>query len=201
MGFPGVTIIENFVSENQEQSLTFCIDSNTWKQSQSGRRKQDYGPKVNFKKQKINAKCFSGLPNYIQFAVEKFKSVEQLSDFQTVELCNLEYEPSRGSSIDPHFDDDWLWGERLVTLNLLSDTWLTMSKSSNDIVPVHFCTAIDQELIEKPIFSKVHDSMCDKDSHTGITFNDIVVKIPLQRRSLVILSKEARYEWKHSIHR
>lgn len=47
-----------------------------------------------------------------------------LSDFQPVEQCHLEYTPERGSSIDPHFDDFWLWGERLVTLNLLSDTVL-----------------------------------------------------------------------------
>jgi len=47
-----------------------------------------------------------------------------LSNFQPVEQCHLEYTPDRGSSIDPHFDDFWLWGERLVTLNLLSDTIL-----------------------------------------------------------------------------
>lgn len=50
-----------------------------------------------------------------------------LADFHPVEQCNLEYSPERGSAIDPHLDDSWLWGERLVTLNLLSDTIITMS--------------------------------------------------------------------------
>lgn len=50
-----------------------------------------------------------------------------LNAFQPVEQCNLDYNPQRGSSIDPHLDDSWLWGERLVTINLLSDTILTMS--------------------------------------------------------------------------
>ena len=50
-----------------------------------------------------------------------------LQNFQPVELCNLEYIPERGSSIDPHFDDFWVWGERLVTLNLLSETAYTMT--------------------------------------------------------------------------
>lgn len=50
-----------------------------------------------------------------------------LADFYPVEQCNLEYSPERGSAIDPHLDDSWLWGERLVTLNLLSDTAITMS--------------------------------------------------------------------------
>jgi len=42
----------------------------------------------------------------------------------------LEYLPERGSAIDPHLDDSWLWGERLVTLNLLSDTVLTFIDDS-----------------------------------------------------------------------
>ena len=62
-----------------------------------------------------------------------WKSVPELSDFQPVELCNLEYVPCRGSSIDPHFDDFWLWGERLVTLNLLSDSKLTFSDDGHNI--------------------------------------------------------------------
>ncbi|XP_016131050.1 alpha-ketoglutarate-dependent dioxygenase alkB homolog 4 [Sinocyclocheilus grahami] len=47
--------------------------------------------------------------------------------FNPVEQCNLDYDPLRGSAIDPHLDDSWLWGEHLVTINLLSDTVLTMS--------------------------------------------------------------------------
>ena len=58
---------------------------------------------------------------------------DSLKDFVPVELCNLEYVPERGSAIDPHFDDFWLWGERLVTLNLLSDTVLNMTKDGSQI--------------------------------------------------------------------
>lgn len=50
-----------------------------------------------------------------------------LKGFQPVEQCNLDYHPERGSAIDPHLDDSWLWGERLVTINMLSNTTLTMS--------------------------------------------------------------------------
>ena len=50
-----------------------------------------------------------------------------LQDFEPVEMCNLEYAMERGSHIDPHMDDAWLWGERLVTLNLLSDCILTFT--------------------------------------------------------------------------
>ncbi|CAB1448203.1 unnamed protein product [Pleuronectes platessa] len=95
--FPGVFLWENFISEAEEKALISSIDQDVWNQSQSGRRKQDFGPKVNFKKKK------------------------------PVEQCNLDYHPQRGSAIDPHLDDSWLWGERLVTINMLSNTTLTMS--------------------------------------------------------------------------
>lgn len=45
-----------------------------------------------------------------------------------MELCNLEYTPERGACIAPHKDDSWLWGERLVTFNLLSTTVLTFQR-------------------------------------------------------------------------
>ena len=59
--------------------------------------------------------------------MDRLKScVSELHSFEPVELCNLQYDPSRGSSIDPHIDDVWLWGEQLVTINLLSGTILTL---------------------------------------------------------------------------
>lgn len=50
-----------------------------------------------------------------------------------MEQCNLEYLPERGSAIDPHIDDEWLWGEQLITLNLLSDTFLTFVKEELNV--------------------------------------------------------------------
>lgn len=50
-----------------------------------------------------------------------------LAGFQPVEQCNLDYHPQRGSAIDPHLDDSWLWGERLITINMLAETTLSLS--------------------------------------------------------------------------
>lgn len=89
---------------------------------------QDYGPQANFKKKKLKLTYFNGLPAFSKVVIERmWQTVPTLSDFKVVELCNLEYMPERGAAIDPHFDDFWLWGERLVTLNLLSPTIMTMS--------------------------------------------------------------------------
>jgi alkylated DNA repair protein alkB family protein 4 len=118
--FPGIEILPDFVSEDEESNLCAEIDQKDWTASQSGRRKQDFGPKVNFKKQKVRLSSFTGFPSYSRLLIDRFAQHPLLANFTPVELCNLEYIPERGSAIDPHFDDWWLWGERLVTLNLLS---------------------------------------------------------------------------------
>lgn len=88
---------------------------------------QDFGPKVNFKKKKVRIGGFTGLPLLSQQLILRMQQHTSLASFQPVEQCNLDYHPQRGSAIDPHLDDSWLWGERLVTINMLSDTTLTMS--------------------------------------------------------------------------
>ena len=63
---------------------------------------------------------YTGLPSFVSRSLQdKFADVH-LGDFYPVEVCNLEYTRERGSGIDPHVDDTWIWGQRLVTLNLLS---------------------------------------------------------------------------------
>ena len=47
-------------------------------------------------------------------------------DYKTVEQCSIEYRPEMGACINPHIDDCWIWGERIVQLNLMSDTYLTL---------------------------------------------------------------------------
>lgn len=87
---------------------------------------QNYGPKTNFKKMKLAHGNFKGFPAYSKFVQDKFKTTPLLEDFQTIEQCSLEYDPYKGASIDPHIDDCWIWGERVVTVNCLSDSVLTL---------------------------------------------------------------------------
>uniref|UniRef100_H2YZF4 Fe2OG dioxygenase domain-containing protein n=1 Tax=Ciona savignyi TaxID=51511 RepID=H2YZF4_CIOSA len=191
--FPGVSVFQDFISAPEEREL-IRINSNRWKDSQSGRRKQDYGPKVNFKKKKVKLSSFTGLPKYIDFIVERIRSLEGLDNFATVEQCNLEYDPVRGASIDPHYDDAWLWGERLLSLNLLSDSWFTMTTDDSAKIEL---TNLKPEIVDIDLTSF---KTLDIDSGE-FGLNEFEVKVPLCRRSLVMLSGDARYKWKHSIQR
>uniref|UniRef100_A0A8C8REJ0 AlkB homolog 4, lysine demethylase n=1 Tax=Pelusios castaneus TaxID=367368 RepID=A0A8C8REJ0_9SAUR len=193
--FPGVFVREEFVSQAEESEIVQLMDQDDWKLSQSGRRKQDYGPKVNFKKKKLKAGGFIGLPSFSQEIVRRMKAHSVLEDFFPVEQCNLDYLPERGSAIDPHFDDWWLWGERLVSLNLLSKTVLSMSCDSEDSLQ---------------LFATLSQGICENSDRHNIDYSfpprlvpykDITVAIHLPRRSLVALYGDARYKWKHAIYR
>jgi len=181
----GIHITQAFVTSEEERALVTGIDKGEWKLSQSGRRKQDFGPKANFKKRKVKIGSFNGFPSYTEKLIGKLPTNERLDEFTPVELCNLEYTPERGSSIDPHIDDVWLWGDQLVTLNLLDTTILTLSKAPTPNSGLEKVTSSNHGL------NTVQTSNCVLEE----------VQIPLVRRSLFVLDGEARYKWMHSIKR
>ncbi|XP_048468587.1 alpha-ketoglutarate-dependent dioxygenase alkB homolog 4 isoform X1 [Rhincodon typus] len=189
------------------------MDSDEWKPSQSGRKKQDYGPKVNFKKHKLKVGSFSGLPSFSRLLLNRMMRYPLLKSFLPVEQCNLDYRPERGSAIDSHFDDWWLWGERLVSLNLLSETILSMSCDSDDLIQLHHqsCDPVTdnsdslcnfhaddtQFLCTDNCSVKSTSDNCQR----HVPYKDIEVAIHLPRRSLIALYGDARYKWKHGINR
>lgn len=127
----GVFLIKEFVNNEEELQLISMIDSRQpWVSSQEGRAKQDYGPKVSFLKQKVSVGNFGGFPDFVinLFNRMQLNYSQQLDNFVPVEFCILEYTPERNSYIRPHYDDKWIWGDRLITVNLLSDTVLRLSK-------------------------------------------------------------------------
>ena len=120
----GVKVYPNFITDCEETELTLNIEKSKWFPSQSGRLKQDFGPRANYKKKKLKLDKFEGLPYFSHYLRNRLKTVDELHDFIPVEQCNLQYSPEQGSSIDFHFDDFWLWGERLIIINLLSDSFM-----------------------------------------------------------------------------
>ncbi|KAM5181771.1 alpha-ketoglutarate-dependent dioxygenase alkB homolog 4 isoform 2-T2 [Mantella aurantiaca] len=206
--FPGVCLIEDFVTEDEEREMVRTMDQDEWRLSQSGRRKQDFGPKVNFKKQRIKVGSFTGLPNFSKVLWERMKTHTVLEGFLPVEQCNLDYNSDRGSAIDPHYDDSWLWGERLVSLNLFSDTVLTMTSSSTDTLQLLSSRNLSDEpngILNLDANYRSHLNNA-QDALSGtqtalVHCAEVEVAIDLPRRSLVVLYGNARYSWKHAIYR
>jgi len=130
----GIFLVDEFVTQEEEQKLVSVIDCRKpWVPSQEGRVKQDYGPKVSFLKRKVSVGNFGGFPD---FAVNLMNRIqvnhpEIMDGFVPVEFCILDYCPERKSYIRPHYDDKWIWGDRLITVNLLSDTYLRLTREFN----------------------------------------------------------------------
>lgn len=130
----GVFLVEDFLSQDEEDQLIPIIDSKEpWVISQEGRAKQDYGPKVSFLKRKVSVGNFHGFPDYSVHLLDRMQAnyPNVLDNFTPVEFCILEYTPERGSYIRPHYDDKWIWGDRLITVNLLSETVLRLTREFN----------------------------------------------------------------------
>lgn len=107
--FPGVYVYDFLSSEESKQLVEGVDNLLGWDASQSGRRKKNFGPKVNFKKKKLSLGKFEGFPALTKFVRDRLKTVPILHDFEAVEECFLEYELARGSHIEPHIDDCWIW--------------------------------------------------------------------------------------------
>merc|ERR1712035_34411 len=108
----GAFVFPDFLTREEEKQLASVMDSDDgskWVNSQSGRRKQDFGPKANFKKKKAKLGSFSGMPSCMFPLYERIKGLHPiLKNYAPVECLFLEYEPTKGAHIDPHFDANWL---------------------------------------------------------------------------------------------
>ncbi|KAF4525016.1 hypothetical protein B566_EDAN012123 [Ephemera danica] len=187
--YPGVLVMENFLTDEEAEHLMSGLNALPWDQSQSGRRKQwsilfknNFGPKCNFKKKRLVLGNFNGFPKFTQLVQKKFASVLLLHNFKTIEQCTLEYNPERGASIDPHIDDCWVWGERIVTVNVIGDSVLTMTPLKEKDRSRYNLHLAPQQFQQFPIETQDH-----------------VVRIPMPAKSLIVLYDQARYHWEHSV--
>ncbi|KAJ8924769.1 hypothetical protein NQ315_000922 [Exocentrus adspersus] len=198
LDFPGIYIDLNFLSDVEEELLIKELDKIPWDLSQSGRRKQNFGPKCNFKKRKLGIGSFRGFPSSTKFVQDKFQFVSILKGFQTIEQCSLEYTPERGASIDPHVDDCWIWGERIITVNLLSDSVLTMTYNSKpdkynlDCVGTYPSVLTSQGKLNTTGLAYTVKTRSESDDCP-------IVRIPMPRKSLLVMYGSARYDWEHQV--
>lgn len=134
--FNGLFHYEHFLSNEEQAYLLTEINKNPWKDSQSGRKKQDYGVKVNYKKQKIKSEYSEIIfPDYITFLQSKLNEInqQQFKGFTINEIGNLYYSSKLGAHIEPHIDDVWIWGDRIIGINLVSNTILTFIIEDNNL--------------------------------------------------------------------
>lgn len=141
----GLFVIQNGLSAEDEAALLHFLDHPApfpaWKDSQSGRRKQDYGPRRNFKKKKVKPAEVPAMPRAFEpvFAAVS-RATEQCTGkpYTVAEVSALEYLQGNMSNFDPHVDDTWLWGDRIAGLNLNEPCVMTFVNQAGVCCDVHF---------------------------------------------------------------
>jgi len=209
MDFPGIQVVQDFITKEEETVLVSKLDSLPWDTSQSGRRKQNFGPRANFKKRKVKLGSFLGFPASTKFIQDRFNSLPILESYKPVEQCSIEYRPETGASIESHIDDCWIWGERIVQLNLLSETVLTLNPYTEGEKPKYnlrdvstFPKVVDEDgvVVYNPFMNKI-DNTSSFSVSSPCYPSTSVVRIPLPPRSLLVMYGSARYDWEHAVKR
>lgn len=188
--FNGMIVQLDFINEEEMNTLMHGVDNLPWDISQSGRRKQNYGPKTNFKKRKVQIGSFEGFPKFSEFIQQRFREIPILKDYQTIEQCSLEYDPENGASIDPHIDDCYVWGERVVTVNLIGDGVLTLTRYRGDNKKKYNLDCVND--YQNQLISEITEIPDDLE-------DDVVIRVPMPERSLIVMFGATRYGWEHCV--
>jgi len=179
--FRGVRVFPDFLSPSEAASLLREVDRSKFVKAQSGKRKQHYGPKINFNKKKMNNRNFKGLPAYAadiedrlrqltrseraEDRTERIRFESALESFETTDVFVLQYFERDESNLDFHLDDTFAYGELILDLSLESDSVLTFLRTRPEVGP--------------------KATEC--------------VRVPLPARSLAAVYGPARFEWEHAI--
>lgn len=157
MEIEGLTLINDFLTEDEEKNLIEEINRQEW-MNDLQRRVQHYGYKYDYKSKIISKNNYIGkLPDFCKEILIRIKE-NKISENDFDQLIVNEYKPGQG--ISPHVDHTEFFEDGIISISLGSNCFM------------NFQSCQDKTII-KPIL--------------------------LNRRSLICLTKDARYRWKHSI--
>ena len=130
--FRGLRVLPAFVSEAEAEALLREIERHPFKASQSGKWKQHFGPRMNFRKRRMNVSGFEGVPHYARDLEARLRKrggdaelTRALEGFRVTDVFVLRYHASERSNLDLHTDDLFAYGEVILDLSLESDSVLS----------------------------------------------------------------------------
>ncbi|KAI8888709.1 2OG-Fe(II) oxygenase [Backusella circina FSU 941] len=156
---PGLILIEDFITEQEEACLVSYTEQGTWSGLGIGpnpelkRRTQQYGHLFSYRYRKVMEE-YGPLPDFATLLVDRIMENQLMPNTPNHLLIN---EYNAGQGIMPHTDAPALFGPSILSLSLLSDCIMQF------------------------------------------TCQDQAVDIVLPRRSIVVLTGDARYKYKHCI--
>lgn len=179
-GFSGLRIYPDALRPDEARALLREIEQTAWRPSQSGKRKQHFGPRFNFIRRRMNPEGFEGLPSYATLLEERFRELlaadpgsdasalaacrRAAADYRTTDVFVLRYLAAEASNLDLHVDDDFAYGALILDVSLESDSVMT------------FVGPLD----------------ADPEAR-------VCIRAPLPARSIAALYGPARFAWQHGI--
>ncbi|XP_071705507.1 alkylated DNA repair protein ALKBH8 homolog [Rutidosis leptorrhynchoides] len=176
LNIPGIYLIHDFVSVQEEQQLLAAVDSRTW-HSLAKRRVQHYGYEFRYDIRNVNTQHRLGeLPLFVKHILEKvpaFKKLDEAVDVSLDQLTVNEY--PAGVGLSPHIDTHSAFEGSIYSLSLSGPCIMEFRRYSH--------TNGDKEDTES----------CNNSS------SFVRKAIYLPPRSMILLSGEGRYAWQHYI--
>ncbi|KAK1372438.1 alkylated DNA repair protein alkB-like [Heracleum sosnowskyi] len=182
MNIPGICLIHDFITIEEEKELLAAVDSRPWK-SLAKRRVQHYGYEFCYSTRNVNTNQHLGeLPSFLSPVLDRISSFEELSNTLETSLDQLtvnEYPP--GVGLSPHIDTHSAFEGSIFSLSLAGPCIMEFRKYT-DIDWISKSTSLDKEV---------------ENSDSSSSFLRRAIYLP--PRSILLLSGEARYAWHHYI--
>ncbi|KAG2388745.1 hypothetical protein C9374_000184 [Naegleria lovaniensis] len=177
---PGLYIAENFITKEQEIEMMKEIDKREWN-SELTRRTQHYGYAYNYSSRNVNNSNGQSAPPIPEVFLHTLKNIKELASdlIGSVEFKQVIVNEYKGTNqgISKHVDQCLDFGPFIIIVSLGDDCVMKFHKLER---------VSEEELVKKSVKRK------------EVSPSVIVDKL-LSRRSLVILSKDARYQYQHEI--
>lgn len=133
--FTGVTVLRDIVSPAEERELLRRIGAAPFVAAQSGKRKQHFGIRANFKRRRLNDDGFAGLPPFAHFLearVRERAGRPMWRAFEATDVFVLRYDASNQANLDFHVDDGFVYGDPIAGISLESASVLRFVSCSSE---------------------------------------------------------------------
>lgn len=132
---PGLTYLENVISDAEEQTLISDIDSKGEWSATMRRRVQHYGFRYDYRSRRIDTSMrASPLPEWLLALAARFKDLGIMAQMPDQTIIN-EYLPGQG--ISKHIDCEPCFGPEIASLSLGSDCVMVFTHAStNEAMPL-----------------------------------------------------------------
>lgn len=210
VGIPGLTLYTDFITSSDEQTLLREVDERPW-QTLAKRRVQHYGYEFLYKTRNVDLTQKLGeLPSVLEPVINKISLVPEIA---TAEQSNLPFdqltvnEYPRGVGLSPHIDTHSAFEGSILSLSLSGPCIMEFRKYINrddSRMGDNVHTSLESSVFQQ---QSRDEPRRDSEAITGQK-SDCLPKqsvemirkaLFLPRRSLLILSGEARYAWHHYI--